>query len=193
MGRKLFSLLFWLCCNLKQALTLPSQYYTVQSGIIHCFQRARVVQCWDHSLPTSVAWLQTLASMPLSGEVCHWFCPCFKKFFLQALWFSLLLKKLVFPNLYSTGMVDEEPLCGFSISKSLFISFNFFVYFPLPSIHFAWPHLPPSPPPGLKFCIYNRYFQFPLGIMVIPREIEVACAKFWGLMSYIVGNGKWWI
>ena len=77
---------------LKQALTLPSQYYTVQSGIIHCFQRARVVQCWDHSLPTNVAWVQTPASMPLAGGVCHWFCPCFKKFFLQALWFSLLLK-----------------------------------------------------------------------------------------------------
>lgn len=100
-------------------------------------------------------------------------------------------QKLVFPNPIRPGIVDEQPLCGFFISKSLFISFNFFVYFPLPTIHFAWPHLPPSPPPVLKFCIYNRYFQFPLGIMVIPREIEVACAKFWWLMSYIMGKGKW--
>ena len=94
-------------------------------------------------------------------------------------------------------MVGEEPLCGFSISKSLSISFNFFVFFSIAhnTLCLALPHppTPPPPPPHLKFCIHNCYFQFPLGIMVIPRRIEVTCAKFWWLMSYIMDKGKWWI
>ena len=180
MGRKLFSLLFWLCCNLKQALTLPSQYYTVQSGIIHCFQRARVVQCWDHSLPTNVAWVQTPASMPLAGGVCHWFCPCFKKFFLQALWFSLLLKKLVFPNLYSTGMVDEEPLCGFSISKSLFISFNFLVTFHCPQYTLPGPTSPPPPHPVSNFAFITVISSFPWVSWSFQEKLKSLVQNFGG-------------
>ena len=92
-------------------------------------------------------------------------------------------------------MVGEEPLCGFSISKSSSISFNFFVFFSIAhnTLCLALPHPPTPPPPAphLKFCIHNCYFQFPLGIMVIPRRIEVTCAKFWWLMSYIMDKGKW--
>ena len=155
--------------------------------------RARVVQWWEQLLPTNVAWVQTPASMPYAGWVCRWFSPCFKKFFLQVLWFSLLLQNQYFQIPIWPGMVDEEPLCGFSISRSSFISLFlliFSIYFPLSTIHFACPHLPL---PYLKFCIYDHCFQSPLGIMVIPREIEVACAKFWWLMSCIMGNGKWWM
>lgn len=93
-------------------------------------------------------------------------------------------------------MVGEEPLCGFSISKSLSVSFNFFVFFSIAhnTLCLGLPHPPPPPPPHLKFCIYNHYFQFPLGIMVIPKGTEVACAKFWGLMSiyilWVVESGE---
>ena len=51
-----------------------------------------------------------------------WFPPLLREVFLRVLRFSPLLKKPTFPNSNSTrNQVDEEPLCGCSTCKSLFI------------------------------------------------------------------------
>ena len=56
-------------------------------------------------------------------------------------------------------------------------------------------HLVYPPPPSPTQYLYNRYFQFLLGITVVPREIQdTGYAKFWGLSKLHYGlceNGEW--
>ena len=42
-----------------------------------------MAQWWEHSPPTSVAWVQILASMPYVGWVCCWFSPLLRELFLH--------------------------------------------------------------------------------------------------------------
>ena len=76
--------------------------------------------------PTNMARVQILASTPSVGCVCCWLrLLCSKRFFSRYSGFPSP-QKPVFPNSNSTrNLVDEEPLCGCVISKSLFIYFLF--------------------------------------------------------------------
>ena len=50
----------------------------------------------------------------------------------------------------------------------------------------------PTPPPPPKKIVHNNYFQFPLGITVVAREIEdTGFAKFtWGVNKVHYGLGE---
>ena len=83
-------------------------FYKPGTRIIHV--RVRIAQWWEHSPLIIVAWFKYV------DWVCCWFSPLLREFFLR---FSPLLKNQHFQIPIRLGMVDEEPLCGCSTSKSL--------------------------------------------------------------------------
>ena len=91
-----------------EGLGLGLELFYKPRTIIHV--GVRIAQWWEHSLPIIVAWFKYV------GWVCCLFSPLLREFFLR---FSPLLKNQHFQIPIRLGMVDEEPLCGCSTSKSL--------------------------------------------------------------------------
>ena len=124
-------------------------------------QRARVVQQWEHSPPTNMAWVQFPALMPYAGWVCCWFFHLRWKIFLQVLWFSPLLKKTLsnFKSIRNqVDYVDVLPL-------------NHYLFFYLNVYLFITRILTKSWKPSSRLCSSNA--RWPL----VPNVCSWVTAK----------------
>lgn len=94
----------------------------------------------------------------------------------------------VFPGHATLTFLDPfffRGWCSVSVEHFRTGALTLFAIFPLPIIHLVYsPHI-----------LHNYCFQFLLGIVVVPRELEVdACATFWGgskrdvLWALIINN-----
>ena len=82
----------------------------------------RVVQWWEHSLPTNVARVWILASMPYVGWVCCWFCPLLREVFLQVLRFSPLLKNQHFQIPIRSGTHGHVSTSSYELLSSPWVN-----------------------------------------------------------------------
>ena len=91
--------------------------------------RARVVQGWELSPPTNVAWVQIPASTPYAGWVCCRFFHLLRKVFLRVQWFPPLITKTTFSNSKSIrNQVDYVYVLPLNHYLFFYLNINSFIY-----------------------------------------------------------------
>ena len=127
---KILAVSGWLKSSSNQLSISLNNFESSSSwSLFNCSGEQGIAQWWERLPPTNVARVQVPASTPYVGWVCCGSLPCSRGFSPGTPVFPSPQKPTFLNSNSTRNQVDEEPLCGFATSKSLFIYLFIYIFY----------------------------------------------------------------